>query len=128
MTRIAPSGDPRSSTTDQTGARSASPEGVGGVSTQEKKICASAFSSSTSSVNVSRSRLRSISSARPGSWNGTRPAFSSSIFAGIDVPDDDVVTEIGEAGARDEADPPGPEDAEGRLRFAHARDSTCGRA
>ena len=45
-----------------------------------------------------------------------------------DVPDDDVVPEIGEAGARDEADPPGPEDAEGLLPGAHARKSTCGRA
>ena len=34
---------------------------------------------------------------------------------GHDVSDDDVVAELGEARARDEADPPGPEDAEGRL-------------
>src|SRR5438034_10422995 len=82
ITSVAPSGAPRSSTTDQTGARFASPEGSGGVSTHEKKICASAFSSSASSVNVSRSRLRSTSSARPGSWNGIRPARSASIFSG----------------------------------------------
>ena len=95
--------------------RSASPEGVGGVSTQEKKILASAFSSSTSSVNVSRSRLRSISSARPGSWNGQPARVQALDPLRHDVTDDDLVAELGEAGARDEADPPGPEDAEGRL-------------
>ena len=45
---------------------------------------------------------------------------------GHDVPDDDLVAELGEARARDEADPPGPEDAEGRLLRVHARKSTCG--
>ena len=45
-----------------------------------------------------------------------------------DVSDDHVVAELGEAGAGDEADPAGPEDAEGRLLRAHARKSTCGAA
>jgi hypothetical protein len=52
-------------TTVQIAERSASPEYVGGVPTQTN--ISGETTSSTSSVNVSRSRLRSISSARPGS-------------------------------------------------------------
>ena len=39
----------------------------------------------------------------------------------------DVVPQVGKAGARDEADPPGPEHAEGLLHGAHAREFTCGK-
>ena len=70
-------------------------------------------------MKVSRSRLRSISSARPGSWNGSRPAFRLLDPLGDDVADDDLVPALGEAGAGDEADPAGAEDAERRL--LHAR-------
>ena len=47
---------------------------------------------------------------------------------GHDVADDDPMAELGEARTRDEADPPGPEDAEGRLLRVHAAKSTCGAA
>src|SRR5256886_4975726 len=79
ITRIArSSGAGSSSTTTQTDEGSAWPEYVGGVPTQTN-IRFAAARSAESSVNISRSRLRSTSSARPGSWNGTRPALSASI-------------------------------------------------
>src|SRR5215207_1058626 len=79
MTRSPSPGSPMSSITDQTDERSASPEGVGGVSTQAKKRSVALVSSSASSVKVRRSRLRSITSGRSASWKGSRPAFKSAI-------------------------------------------------
>src|SRR5204862_7094754 len=67
-----------SSTTIQTDERSASPEYVGGVPTHTN-IRRAAARSAASTVNITRSRFRSTSSARRGSWNGTRPALSASI-------------------------------------------------
>ena len=68
-----------SSTTDQTADRFASPDAVGGVPTQTKRNPEPVTASSIESVNERRSRLRSTSSASPGSWNGIRPACSASI-------------------------------------------------
>jgi hypothetical protein len=68
ITRIARSSNSgSSSSTCQTAERSASPEYVDGVPTQTNAIRASRKTSSIESVKVSRSRFRSISSARPGS-------------------------------------------------------------
>jgi hypothetical protein len=50
----------------------------------------------------------------PGSWNGTRPACSASIRSGRRR-GRHLVAELGEARARDEADPAGPEDPDLRL-------------
>ena len=52
---------------------------------------------------------------RPSSWNGTSPRRERVDLLGDDVADHDVVAELGEAGARDEADPAGAEDADLRL-------------
>jgi hypothetical protein len=71
-----------SSITVQTAERSASPEYVGGVSTQMQRKSAASSASSTSSTKRRRSRFRSTSAARPGSWIGTWPARSASIFSG----------------------------------------------
>ena len=70
-------------TTASTRERSASPEYVGGVSTQQNSSRGPSRSSGDSVVNVSRSRLRS-SSSRPGSWiGGVSPARSVSIFSAL---------------------------------------------
>jgi len=55
------------SITRWTRERSASPECVGGVSTQTNTTWARANTSAMSSVNSSRSRLRSSSRSMPGS-------------------------------------------------------------
>src|SRR5581483_7382280 len=52
----------------------------GGVSTQTNRSSQPA-TSATSSVNESRSRLRSRSSGTPSSWNGTSPRRSASTFS-----------------------------------------------
>ena len=72
----------RSSITDHTAARLASPEGVGGVPTHTNRKSLPLNASSIDSVNESRSRFAAISSSSPGSWNGTRPAVSCSIRSG----------------------------------------------
>ena len=74
---------------------------------------------------MSRSRLRSISSASPGSWKGSASRVQALDPLGDDVADDDLVPALGEAGARDEADPAGAEDAKrgfrGQLYFDMGR-------
>ena len=62
--------------------RSASPDGIGGVSTQMNASRASANISSRSSVKRRRLRLRRIRSSRPGSCSGTSPPRSISTLAG----------------------------------------------
>ncbi len=57
----------RSSITDQTAERSASPEYVGGVPTQTNKNWLPAVASSIDKVNVSRSAFLATSSSSPGS-------------------------------------------------------------
>src|SRR5436190_14672522 len=71
-----------SSITVQTRERSASPEYVGGVSTQTNTSSAASAASAASSVKVSRSRFRSSRSPRPGSKKGTSPFCSRSTFSG----------------------------------------------
>jgi hypothetical protein len=66
--------------------------------------------SSIESVNESRSTFRATSSARPGSWNGILPTRSALDPLRDDVPDDDRVAELGEAGPADEAGVPGAEE------------------
>ncbi len=61
--------------------RSASPETVGGVSTQTKASAARSNSTSRSVVKRSRSRFAVTSSVSPGSWIGTTPRFSSATFS-----------------------------------------------
>jgi hypothetical protein len=92
------------SITDQTDERSASPDAVGGVSTQAKNRSAAPVSSSASRVKVSRPRFRSTTSAH-----------------------DHPMAEVGEGGAGHEADPACAEDAQSGLVVlgAHAPDSTC---
>ena len=66
-------------------------------------------------MKVKRSRLRSITSTRPGSWKGSLPAFSVLDLLGDDVAHDDGMASIGEARPGDQADPAGTEDAQRRL-------------
>ncbi len=72
---------PSSSTTFSTRERSASPEYVGGVSTQQNRSVAFEITSPMSVVKCSRSRFFVSSSARPGSWIGTSPRLSESTFS-----------------------------------------------
>jgi hypothetical protein len=110
ITRIGrPGSSGSSSTTVQTRDRSASPEYVGGVSTQTKRNSQSA-TSSTSSVYARRSALRASSSGTCSSWNGTWPRQRVDLLRD-DVADHDLVPELREARAGDEADPAGAEDA-----------------
>jgi hypothetical protein len=78
----APSPSVTSSIARWTARRSASPDCVGGVSTQMKIRRESASSSPRSVVNVRRSEFFAINSASPGSWIGTSPASRASIFSG----------------------------------------------
>src|SRR5680860_63482 len=75
-----PSG--RSSTTARTRERSASPEAVGGVSTQTNSSRASASNSSIEVVKCRRSALRRSRSSIWGSWMVTSPRASDSTFSG----------------------------------------------
>src|SRR5437764_9860229 len=61
--------------------RSASPEYVGGVSTQQNSSSAPDITSAISVVKWSRSRFRSSRSARPGSKIGTSPRRRDSTFS-----------------------------------------------
>jgi hypothetical protein len=71
----------KSSTTERTRERSASPEWVGGVSTQTNSSCADSSTSPISVVKLSRSALRASSSSRPGSWIVVSPRESASTFS-----------------------------------------------
>ena len=86
MLFITSTGEPmsagNSSITDHTDDRLASPDGVGGVPTQTNRNSLPATASSIESVKLKRPRFAATSSASPGSWNGTRPAVSSSIRSG----------------------------------------------
>ena len=110
--------------------RSASPECVGGVCTQTNSNRAASITRSISVVKVSRSAFLRISSARPGSWNGSSPASSASIFSATYVPHVDGVTELREAGGGDEADPACADHTYGlalvQARILSARPRRCG--
>ena len=86
MLFITSTGEPmsagKSSITDHTDARLASPDGVGGVPTHTNRNSLPSTASSIDNVKLKRPRFAAISSSRPGSWNGTRPAVSSSIRSG----------------------------------------------
>ena len=72
---------PSSESTASTRDRSASPEYVGGVSTQtnSSRVCSS--TSAMSVVKWSRAAFFATSSGRPGSWIGTSPRVSESTFS-----------------------------------------------
>ena len=101
-----------SSTTCHTADRSASPEYEDGVPTQTKAIGALSRTSFRSRVKWSRPRLRASSSSSPSSWIGMSPAREALDPLGGNVTDDDIVSELGEAGGGDEADPAGAQDSD----------------
>ena len=86
MLFITSTGEPmsagRSSITDQTDARLASPDGVGGVPTHTKRNSLPSTASSIDSVKLNRPRFAATSSSRPGSWNGIDRRSSCSIRSG----------------------------------------------
>ena len=82
MTMACSVDSPSSAITASTRERSASPEYVGGVSTQQNSSCALSSTSDMSVVKCRRSVFLASISGRPGSWMVTSPRESDSTFSG----------------------------------------------